>query len=580
MLLGERALGEKLLQQVDAEVASAYYARMDMRDRELQRMGIPDAQKETAEFNQWLTKEIALETDAEQGLVDHAQSKVFYIAEFYQNLGEHALAERILDPLLAKLRDQKDPRWFFVITEMKRIGMAEVAIEQALERGDKDGEFLTLTQSMFGDADNVSKLWTAMRRHYPDATREQHFRKFLSIMGHRTGDEEAASDIETAFQKAATSVKEQRATLDLLAFAAESRGDYISMLQHAKALCALGPSPSEEDVFKYRKAAELQMDWQEIILSYDLIAGFKRKSPVSLARYAIAQRKVGNTKQGDQLLNDAITQTMAMSEYSNYIGSLLYSAGYESEAVELWESVMLTSTEIGRGFNAAIYYLNSRMRSHDTLDQWKLAHSLALIESAYILDSYPDTIQPRFYLQKSLNRQLAYAMIQLESGQHQQAVKLLDKAHAALPSDGLLADYFFPALAGHKELKGDYARWFNKSWDLLNDAIKTYPNSHNTRNTIAWLGAKSLLKIDESFGQAKKALSLMPSQPAYLDTLAEVYFAKGQRQSAMKTSNSALSAVIDGSQPDMQSERRAEMFWQLSQQNRRFLKSPLPKASR
>lgn len=577
MLLGEKSLGESLIELADSDLSAAYYARMNQRDLELKALEIPDAQKEPQRFNKWLKKEIELEADPQSEIASDQASKLLYIAEFFHDLGEVELAEDIVNPLLNKLPQLRKARRVFLISEIKRIGMAHIQIQRAFDNGDKNGEFLEFTQAMFGDSDAVDRLWEVLQQHYPRSTRKQHFSQFMSLMGYCLGDEKPSKQIEKSLYGAPKSDTERGDMLDLLSFAAESRSDYMSMLKLTKELCALVDQPREEDVFKYRQAAELQMNWKEIILSYDLIEGFTRKSPISLARYAIALRKTGETKLGDQLLNQAIAQTLAMSEYSNYIGLILHSAGYEREAAELWMSVMVTSLDLGRGFTSAVYYLNNTSRYHIRSKQWRVAHSLALIEAAHLLDPYPAAIHPKFYLQKCFNWQFTQAMVLLENAQVEAALELLERAHSMLPSDGLLADYFFPALLDYKELESGSKRWLDRSWGILKKEIASYPQSHNSRNTLAWLGAKSLQRLDEALMHAKVALQLKPRQPAYLDTLAEVYFAKAERPMAVKTSNAALRAIVDGSQPGAPTEESIEMFWQLSQQGRRFINDPLPK---
>ena len=72
-----------------------------------------------------------------------------------------------------------------------------------------------------------------------------------------------------------------------------------------------------------------------------------------------------------------------------------------------------------------------------------------------------------------------------------------------------------------------------------------------------------------------------PSQGAYLDTMAEVWFAKGNRAKAIEWSQKAVDGSISNAQGNPRSENMVfANYKQLNKQLERFKNEPLPSASR
>ena len=101
----------------------------------------------------------------------------------------------------------------------------------------------------------------------------------------------------------------------------------------------------------------------------------------------------------------------------------------------------------------------------------------------------------------------------------------------------------------------EHNKWFNISWDLMADVIRRYPASENTYNTAGWLASRARLKLDLAENYLQNALSINPEQSAYLDTMAEIQFAKGNRNKALEWSQLAVNFCPQDSQIRRQHER-------------------------
>lgn len=168
---------------------------------------------------------------------------------------------------------------------------------------------------------------------------------------------------------------------------------------------------------------------------------------------------------------------------------------------------------------------------------------------------------PLPFMRQRLQADMARALSRLKS--HRSAsIATLEACHRVFASDGSLADFFFPSLR-REGLIREHDRWFGETWDLMEDVIARYPESDNTRNTAAWFASRAVRKLDEAAKHLAIALAARPDQPAYLDTMAEIQFAKGNRDKALEWSAKAINF-----EPDDPLIRR---------QHERFRADPLPK---
>lgn len=192
--------------------------------------------------------------------------------------------------------------------------------------------------------------------------------------------------------------------------------------------------------------------------------------------------------------------------------------------------------------------------------QWKQAAAInEVLAQGALVDSR--TIQGVLMLRQRMQADMGRALSNLKDDRAG-SIALLEKCHRLIPSDGSLADCFFPSLrkAG---LLAEHDRWFDVSWKLITDVISRFPGSDNTCNTAGWLASRARLKLDLAEKLMEKAIAMNPEQSAYLDTMAEVQFSKGNRNKALEWSQLAIN------------------FWpqdaQLRHQNERFRKDPLPR---
>jgi tetratricopeptide (TPR) repeat protein len=75
---------------------------------------------------------------------------------------------------------------------------------------------------------------------------------------------------------------------------------------------------------------------------------------------------------------------------------------------------------------------------------------------------------------------------------------------------------------------------FAENLKTQQDFCRQFPNSAMRHNQLAWLCAECKRQLEEGLDHAKRAVELEPTRTAYIDTLAEVYFQRGEIDAAIE----------------------------------------------
>ncbi len=75
---------------------------------------------------------------------------------------------------------------------------------------------------------------------------------------------------------------------------------------------------------------------------------------------------------------------------------------------------------------------------------------------------------------------------------------------------------------------------FARSVAALRPGLQQTPPSADAHNNVAWLCAVARRQLDEALVWSQKSNELAKNNPAYLDTLAEIHFQKGDRAKALE----------------------------------------------
>ncbi|MDE0835181.1 MAG: hypothetical protein OSA84_02385 [Akkermansiaceae bacterium] len=258
-------------------------------------------------------------------------------------------------------------------------------------------------------------------------------------------------------------------------------------------------------------------------------------SPEYHALLAATLRKAGFEKRAEE--HDAWVDKLALgfAPSCNRIGDY-YVYGGDRERAEKWYRRAAFQADIMGGEFVAV--LDDYAQSMLGKGEWGMAASCyEALTQVYVSQRYSGGVIS-VYSKARLSADLAKALEVLPDDR-QRAIDMLDGIHRIFATDGVLADDFFP-LVKKAGLEKELDRWFGKSWGTISSVLERFPDSDNTKNTAAWLASRAGKRLAEAEKYLRTALERNPDQAAYLDTMAELHFAKGDRKGAVEWSDRAL----------------------------------------
>ncbi|MBT8036283.1 MAG: hypothetical protein KJO21_01945 [Verrucomicrobiae bacterium] len=570
---GFRKEAVEIMVKQDVDSAFEYYDMTESPQRCLEILGIPRNAKPP--YTAWVKKftDHAIEED-EEILFNRLVTLAGFLVSRGQ--GEHALA--VLSPMMSALEEDGADEWFDLLTTMLDYNLGAVAIHLVQQRGNEHGDADFCVKKMFEDIPSklLNHLWTALKKRNPqDVTQALHELALLSgvIADPDSEVDKLHKSLRDEVADEGAKAKELR-MIALFKFAAK-RNDIATASRMADALAAGNDHWTSSKT--YLDAGLLR--WEKIEPHY---ADLVEKNPadyLSLTRLYITMRKLGRDQQAEKMYQRALMASMGGVSELSRIGWELHDAGYQDKAADLWMRAAMMADPGNENYDRVMVYLAHYGQAIYRSKQWKKAAAIAEVNTQLMMrgrGSRPlhSILRTRFYAEFS------HGMHLLQRGKKARAMNTLDAARQLIPGDGTLADEFFPSLraAGIGQY---YDRWFDDSYRHIAAACKLYPKSHNTQNTAAWLASRSVRRLDDAEKHAEAALKMRPHQGAYLDTMAEVWFAKGDRAKALEWSQKAIKGSISNAQGSPRSETMViSNFKQLHQQHERFKNDSLPRADR
>jgi tetratricopeptide (TPR) repeat protein len=127
----------------------------------------------------------------------------------------------------------------------------------------------------------------------------------------------------------------------------------------------------------------------------------------------------------------------------------------------------------------------------------------------------------------------------LAAGKLDEALKHIEIALDYSPGYADLAILFVPELErrGYKKEATDL---FNRCYGTFEKLCRDYPRCATAHNEAAWISACCRRNLDRALEHAQKAIELVPTHAGYHDTLAEVYFQRGDKEKSIALQKRAI----------------------------------------
>ena len=212
------------------------------------------------------------------------------------------------------------------------------------------------------------------------------------------------------------------------------------------------------------------------------------------------------------------------------------------EAGNYWRQLLISNPPTDWYWQSATSYFAKHARRNK---QWRVAAAFSEVDALQYIKGRSTFINPVTYIRKRFIADLYRGLALLEEGDKEKAMKLFRGSFEMLNGDGILADDYFPLLREAGVIE-EHDRNFKIVYQRLKDSIKSYPKAHNTYNSAAWMASRASRDLDDALEKIRTALSMRPKQAAYLDTMAEVWFAKKNREKAVEWSRKAVQDSFHG----------------------------------
>ena len=562
----------RLLERYDVEAAFDYYDSTESPELALKMFDIPaDAKPPYAEWVKTFTERVL--SEEKEDLYD----RLLMVAGFLLTHGEDEHVVAVLTPLMSSLEKDGSDSWFDLIGKMPLYGLSAQAVYFLEKRGNEDGEIELGVYNLLDSGRAVKHIWAALlKMNKQDAVKSLHQIALLAGMLPDPKKETDAINQALLDGVAGKLPAEQKLRQESVFAFAIKRHEIVKASKMVDEFAKKDPKGRWKRTKLFLDTA-LQR-WKKVEPIYAELAKETPGDYFNLLKWSICLRKLGKEKRAQEMLDRALLLSMGDALTIASMGVQLSEAGYSEEAFDLLKKSLMMVDPESEAFNQVLLLINS-LNPRLGPQTWKggaaLAEALSRLtmqgrSTGSILSLLGVRFQADFYR----------GMNDLKEGRKKQGIEILDFCRKLNPGSGSLADDFFPALRTVNVGKR-YDQWFEDGYQHLEAACKRFPRAHNTHNTTAWLAARALRKLDGALVHAQTAIKLRPYQSAYFDTMAEVYFARGDRQKAVEWSKKAIELSFSHAQGNPRSEAQVlSNYYELNKQLQRFQTAPLPKANR
>ncbi len=567
--LGKFKLAEPALIKTNPLIAFQYFDMLEKPDDAMRALGLKADASDGKSWVSGLIAELEKDNVEDQREPSTAMERLTALAYFNERRGLHDRNDAIFTEPITVM-SEKNPGLF-----LKLVGnffgrseapyhAAEIASRMASKwAGQNPKCWEALVAEVLGDEDVVNEWWEWLAELDPESSPAARFDAMLVIFKIRNDPKKLREKfIERLWEVIDKSPEEER--VRLLARMVTMAIISNDLTNNFKALDRM-PEKTRDSI-----PWESRLVWLTAVNRWDEAASLiisqlndesdpDREPNAEIHAYAASSlRRAGRSKEAEQ--HDRLANQLVLGEANACLrvaNGYAFGGEYKT-AAEWWRRALIYANPKDDQEDLVVLV---RPYADDLLERSDWSKSAAAFEmlNSIVIAAEPRWQSPIQFSRMRLNADMSHALSKLNND-HNSAIQLLEHCHRIAISDGSLADYFFPALrkAG---LKTEHDKWFRESWDYVRGEISRFPEDDHLRNTAAWFASRAARELETAEKDIIKALALNPDQAAYLDTMAEIQFAKGNRAKAVEWSNRALELAPADDQIRRQSARfRSETF--------------------
>jgi tetratricopeptide (TPR) repeat protein len=269
--------------------------------------------------------------------------------------------------------------------------------------------------------------------------------------------------------------------------------------------------------------------WEQAADAYADASKLDPSDPRPVALEGWARTQLGKKDEGKRLLELAHLMPLGDESVRNDLANTLNEHGVPAEARRERELIAILGAPRSWAYCDALRRLAGDVNKSDPLA------AAAMWDRAFLanLSTQTSFIDPTANLTIPVLIRRTKAIGHIRTGKLAEGLDDAKQCLDAYPADAdsqIAIVRELDKLGKKKEADEVYRRAFDRF-----DAIrKQYPESGQTNNLVAWLTACVKRDLDHALTCAKKGVELEPDNTAILDTLSEVYFARGEYDQALK----------------------------------------------
>ena len=474
---------------------------------------------------------------------DDEVRRLVVFCNFLERRGMKDVLDRVVMPALLEFGGIHPPRFTDLMSELfatpaVRSGAPEFAMRVAAEwAGDDAQRWDEMMIAAFGEEHGYLRWRELLEMVAPDSGRDEQLRGLLALFGYTRDPENLTGrwmDVVWAHYEAGDDAD---AVVEALGFLSGNVTD-IELIERMRQLnadrnddleMAYGNLLVDTALGRWEKAAEAFLMQ---------IASLAERGDARAELHAYAAVCLRNAGRGAEAeAHEEWVEALVLGDIrSNLAVAQAYSFGRDYGQAMRWYRRAIMECDPGDSrFAQALHNFTNELLEHR---EFGLVASctevLAQIEGAETGLGITPFNYTRLRQQGDFARALS-----LPPERGDEVRRMLRFAHAVMPTDGALADHFFPALL-ESGLTDVHDELFEISWREVTGPLERFPDSDNTMNTAGWFASRSVRRLDEAMVLQKRALELHPRSPAYLDTLGEIHFAMGNREEAVRLGGLAM----------------------------------------
>jgi len=445
-------------------------------------------------------------------------------------LGEKEKATTIFTRLAAEIKPGNDFGWFDSLIDAEfRVGLAGEAFAHAalvLDNNRDQGWPRRLFSKLFpSKTEHAEALWASLKTLFPLDDNKANLKRLRELLAGKVPARDVKQWLEDV-EKPIKELKPEAADLWWQGWAEAA----LAANQEDLARACLEKSASAAGLRRLGDLLAAKKHWERAAERYYQAWDKDRQQALPLYLSGKALLEAGQSKEGKKRVELAHWLPLGNEEARYNFGTGLLQQG-DAEASRREADLLLKLSQPNS------YYAGEAMRRVALEAQQKkdLLRSADYQERAMLrcLHAYISFLARPAYIGVPclIYRQRASGL--LAAGKLKEALELVALCQEYQPGNVDVPIHLVPELErlGHKKEAGQL---FDGTVALYEELCKDYPKSAWTHNSIAWLSACCRRNLDAALAHAQKAVELAPTNAGHLDTLAEVYFQRGDKDKAVE----------------------------------------------